>query len=362
MLKLIYASILLSVSYEQSKVYYMKRISSENIKKIFIELKVPLGGKTGLKVHSGEKDGKYYIKPEMLQDLYNHTKGSFIECNTYYNGSRNTTKAHENYLNKYSNWTKDGRDFVIMDSEPNQDFKLKVNNSLILNETIVGGKLQDFNSCIVISHFKGHSSVGYGGALKQLSLGFASKRGKEIIHKFGNNKNQKETKDNSENSLFLQAMVDAASSIIDYFKNKSGIVYINVMSNITMKCDCSVNEVKAPNLSDFGILASSDPVALDKACIDIIRNSSANGRHEWLNQLKDYDGESILKTAEDKGIGSQIYELVEVSDSKTGVLIAVVLSTIFGVTIFVGLFVGIIMRNPKQKTQEDFHLTQKMNE
>ena len=363
MLKIIFVFILLSFSHEQSKVYFMKHIKPENVKRIFQELKISLGKKIGLKVHSGEFNGTYYIRPEMLQELYDYTNGTFIECNTYYNGNRNTTTRHENYIGQYTNWTKNNRKFVIMDDSSKDDFDLKVKNPLILNETKVGGKLKDFDSCIVLSRFKGHSSVGYGGALKQLSLGFASKKGKELIHTAGNNKNWKGMGDHLESSEDLtNAMVDAASSIIDYFRNQSGIVYINFMSNVSMKCDCYSDKENKLNLSDYGILASLDPVALDRACIDIIKNTSANGKYEWLNQLKELDGEHILTIAEKQNLGTQKYELITLSDADTGTLLAVVFSTIGGVSFFVGLFVGIIMRKPKQKTQEDFHLTQKMNE
>lgn len=363
MLKIIFVFILLSVSYEQSKVYLMKHITSSNIKRIFQELNTKLGKKIGIKVHSGELNGTYYIKPEILQELYDHTNGTFIECNTYYNGIRNTTSKHLDYLEKETNWTKKNRKFVIMDHSSKEDFDLPVKNPLILNKNKVGGKLKDFDSCIVISRFKGHSSVGYGGALKQLSLGFASKKGKEMIHTAGNNKNWKGMGDHLENSEDLtKSMVDAASSIIDYFRNQSGIVFINIMSNITMKCDCYSDKENKLNLSDYGILASLDPVALDRACIDIIKNTIANGKYEWLNQLKELDGENILTIAENQNIGTQKYELIKLSETDTGILLAVVLSTIGGVGLFVGLFVGIIMRKPKQKTQEDFHLTQKMNE
>ena len=363
MLKIIFVFILLSVSYEQSKVYYIKKISSENILKIFKELNVTLGNKVGLKVHSGEKGGQYYVNPLFLQEIYDYTKGTFIECNAAYNGSRSSTKAHQDYILLETNWTKNNKTFVIMDANPNKDFCLNVKNPLKINKNYVGEKLNDFDSCVVLSHFKGHTMTGYGGALKQLSLGFASQKGKAYIHTASKTNDWKEMKEHlASREDFTKSMVDAASTIIDYFNNKSGIVYINFMSNITMECDCHVENVNKPNLSDYGILASLDPVALDRACIDIIKNTSAYGRYEWLNQLNELQGENILTIAENQGMGSQKYELIEISDSKTGYLIAVILSTVGGVTLFVGLFVGLALKNPKQKTQEDFHLTQKMNE
>ena len=362
MLKIIFVFILLSVSYEQSKVYYIKKISPANIVKIFKELNIKLGNKVGLKVHSGEA-GAYYVLPEHLKEIYDYTKGTYIECNAAYNGNRSSTKDHEYYIAHFTNWTRYNTTFEIMDPDPQKNFSLEVKNHLKIEKNYVGEKLNDFDSCLVLSHFKGHTMTGYGGALKQLSLGFASQKGKAYIHTASKTIDWKEMKEHLASSEdFTKSMVDAASTIIDYFNNKSGIVYINFMSNITMECDCHVENVNKPNLSDYGILASLDPVALDRACIDIIKNTSANGKYEWLNQLKELNGENILTIAESQNIGTQKYELIELSDSNTGTLLAVVFSTIGGVSLFVGLFVGIIMRKPKQKTQEEFHLTQKMNE
>ena len=365
MLKIIFVFILLSVSYEQSKpskVFFIKKINSSNIVKMFKLLNITLGNKIGLKVHSGEKGGKYYLTPDLLQDIFNYTKGRFIECNAAYNGSRNTTGRHLEYLNN-SSWKEYKESFVIMDADSSKDLDLKINNFSMIKKNIVGGKIEDFDSCIVLTHFKGHSKGGYGGALKQLSVGFASQRGKAWIHTAGNTTDWQKMNDslaNSEN--FTAAMADAASSIVKYFRNKSGIGFINVMSNITMKCDCVVSDDNVPKVCDYGILVSLDPVALDKACIDLIGNSSAVGAKNWINQLSNTHGENILKVAEALGIGTQEYELIEIKDDKTTTLIIVLISTIVGVSLFVGTFVGLIMKKPKSKTQEDFHLTQKMNE
>lgn len=362
MLKIIFVFILLSVSNEQSKVFYIKKINSSNIVNMFKLLNITLGNNIGLKVHSGEFNGSYYLKPDILQDIYDHTKGTFIECNTAYNGSRNTTERHLEHL-KNASWTDDNKRFVIMDNNSSEDIDLEIKNPVMIKKNIVGGGINQFDSCLVLTHFKGHSMGGYGGALKQLSVGFASQKGKAWIHTAGITADWKKMNDflaNSEN--FTAAMADAASSIVEYFRNRKGIAFVNVMSNITMECDCVVSEENVPKVCDYGILVSLDPVALDKACIDLIRNSSAVGAEKWINQLESKTGENILKVAVAHGIGTQQYELIEIKEDKTKELIIVVICTIVGVSAFVGTFVGLIMRKPKSKKQEDFHLTQKMNE
>ena len=258
-----------------------------------------------------------------------------------------------------------------MDADPSKDFNLTVNNSHMINENMVGEKLSNFDSCIVLAHLKGHSMGGYGGALKQLSIGFASQRGKTWIHTAGNITDWKKMDDylaNQEN--FTAAMGDAASSIVEYFRNKSGIAFINVMANISMLCDCAGINATIPNISDIGIFASTDPVALDRACIDLIKKAHDLGKEEWINQLNDLKGENTILVAEAHGIGTQKYNLIDIDkpneedkgqDNTT--LIIIVLSTILGVSILVITFVCLVMKTKSNsKYQEDFHLTQKMNE
>ena len=339
MLKIIFLSILFSISKEQSKVFQFKRINSENMVTIFQKLNVTLGNKTGLKVHSGEKGGIYFLTPDFLDKIYQYTNGTYIECNAAYKNMRHTTELHEQLLKEHK-WRDNNRRFVIMDADPEEDFFLPINNSTMISQNIVGGKLKDFDSCVVLAHLKGHSMGGFGGALKQLSIGFASQKGN-----------------------FTAAMGDAASSIVEYFRNRSGIVFINVMSNISMECDCAGKDAPEPKILDLGILASTDPVALDKACIDIIRNTSGNGKIEWIKQLENLLGENTIRVAEAHGIGTQNYELIVLKDDNSKLLIIVVVATIVGVSLFVGIFLFLILRNkPRNKVQEDFHLTQKMNE
>ena len=316
MLKYILIIIFLSFSIEQSIVYMIKNITSSNMVKIFKKLNITLGGKIGLKVHSGEIGGIYFLTPDFLYEIYNYTNGTYIECNAAYKGGRHTTALHEKLLNDHG-WTKNNTRFEIMDSDPKEDFNLKINNSVMIKENIVmikenivGGKLKNYNSCLVLSHFKGHSRGGFGGALKQLGIGFASQNGKAFIHTAGNTKDWEKIKDyNTSQENFTAAMGDAAASIVEYFRQRKGIAFINVVANISKKCDCAGGEAPAPEIKDIGILASTDPVALDRACLDLIKNTSENGAEDWINQLNQTKGENTLVIAEFHGIGTQKYNL-----------------------------------------------------
>jgi hypothetical protein len=257
-----------------------------------------------------------------------------------------------------------------MDSDPKEDFNLTINNPAMIKENIVGGKLKNYDSCIVLSHLKGHSMGGFGGALKQLSIGFASQRGKTWIHTAGNTTNWKEMdyyEANQEN--FTASMGDAAASIVEYFRAKKGIAFINVVANISKECDCAGGYAPPPKINDIGILASTDPVALDRACVDLVKNTTEDGTEEWVNQLNNLKGENTIAVAESHGIGTQKYKLILVEDDNNNedkkdktILIIIVVSTIVGVAILVTTFVCCIMKKNNQRAQEDFHLTQKMNE
>ena len=181
MIKYLFFVIFIFISYQKSDVYFIKTISPSNMVKMFKLLNITLKGNIGLKVHTGELGGKYFLHPDFLQEIYDYTKGTFIECNTAYSGSRHTTEFHKSLLNSHG-WLSNNRRAIIMDENPADDFELTIQNYQKINKNIVGGKLKDFESCIVLSHFKGHSMGGFGGALKQLSIGFASQAGKAYIH------------------------------------------------------------------------------------------------------------------------------------------------------------------------------------
>ena len=380
MLKYIFLILLISNSLEQSNVYIMKNITSSNIVKLFKKLKIKLGDKIGLKVHSGETGGKYFLTPDFLNEIYTYTKGTFIECNAAYEGGRHTTELHRSLLQAHG-WTSNNRRFVIMDEDPNNDFNLTIDKPAMIKENMVGGRIKEFDSCIVLSHLKGHSMGGFGGALKQLSIGFASQRGKTWIHTAGNITDWERMDDciaNQEN--FTAAMGDAAASIVEYFRKQKGIAFINVIANISLECDCAGKYAPEPKISDIGILASTDPVAIDRASVELVKNTSENGTEEWVNQLNNLKGENTIRVAESHGIGTQKYKLIYVNDGdeddddddqgeneggkeSKSTLIIIVISIIVGVGIFMSTLVYCIMRTKTNtRYQEDFHLTQKMNE
>jgi len=371
MLKYIFLLLLITKILCQSEVYMTKVINSSNIVRLFKKLNMPLGEKIGLKVHSGETGGKYFLTPDFLEDIYNYTKGTYIECNAAYEGGRHTTELHNNLLNEHG-WKKNNRRFVIMDADPSKDFSLYIDNPAMISENIVGEKINEFDSCIVLSHLKGHSMGGFGGALKQLSIGFASQRGKTWIHTAGETTQWDIMDDyeaNQEN--FTAAMGDAAASVVKYFREKKGIVFINVVANISKECDCAGGLAPEPQINDIGILASTDPVALDRACVDLVKKTNEKGTEAWVNQLNNLKGENTIAVAESHGIGTQKYKLILIDEEEESnedkknkaTLIVVVLATISGVSFFVILFVYFIMKNKSNvRHQEDFHLTQKMNE
>ena len=340
MLKYFLFFLFINKLFGKSEVYFIDNITSSNMVKIFKKLNIKLKGKVGLKVHTGEKGGKYFLRPDFLQEIYDYTKGTFIECNAAYEGARHTTALHKALLKEHG-WVNNSRRTVIMDENPKDDFELNIKNGEMIDKDIVGGHLKDFDSCIVLSHFKGHPMGGYGGALKQLSIGFASQRGKTYIHTVGETDDWTKMDDYLANDLnFTAAMGDAASRIVEYFRNKGGIAFINVMSNISLICDCGGSLSPEPKIHDLGILASLDPVALDRACIDMIKKHIDVGTDEWLDQLKNLSGENILYVTERHEIGTQEYDLIDISnetDLETG------MRTDLGLILFISIIVSCIL-------------------
>ena len=314
MIKIFLAITFVFESIQVSDVYYTKKISSSGIVKMFKKLNITLPGKIGLKVHTGEIGGKYFLTPDFLQEIYDYTNGTFIECNTAYTSyDRHTTEGHEKVL-LANGWRNNSRRTVIMDEDPTQDFNLSIPNPRNISNNIVGGHLNDFNSCLVLAHFKGHAMGGFGGALKQLSIGFASRAGKSNIHSGGYTTNYTETwSHKAEQKDFTSAMADAAWSIVDFFKKRGGIAFINVMSNISIRCDCGVGAPE-PKIRDLGILASLDPVAIDRACFDLIIKENTDGAHEWIDNSNSLLGENTLNVSEELGTGTQKYNLIYVDD------------------------------------------------
>jgi hypothetical protein len=306
------------INVDQPNVFFTREISPDSVVKMFKHLNYPLGGKVGLKVHTGEKGGKYFLRPEFLQKIYDYTQGTFIECNTAYElvegYSRANTTEHKKLL-EYHGWSKNGRRVVIMDENPENDEKITVDNPAKIKTNIVGEHLFEFESCLVLAHFKGHGAGGFGGSLKQLSIGFASQAGKANIHTAGvTTKWQDMFTYWASQENFTSSMGDAASTIVKYFRGKKGIAFINVLANISLYCDCSGDGAPEPRIKDIGILASTDPVAIDQASLDMLRTYTDEGTFQLLEQIKFLKGENTIHIAEQHGIGKREYNFIDVDE------------------------------------------------
>ena len=289
----------------KSTVYFIKDITPENVVKIYEKLGKELTGKVAVKVHSGEKGNQNYLHPEFMRPIVEHVHGTIVECNTTYEGARNTTEKHQQLIKDHG-WT-DYFPVDIMDAEA--DTTLEIPNGKIIKQNFVGQNLNNYDSMLVLSHFKGHPMSGYGGALKQLSIGVASSAGKAWIHSAGKTKDQNELWSNvAEQDQFLEAMADAASSVVAHFNGN--MAFINIMCNMSVDCDCCA-VAEDPCMKDIGILASLDPIAIDRACIDLVKNSDDPGRDHLLERITSRHGEHTIEAAATLGFGSTDYELIE---------------------------------------------------
>ena len=292
---------------EKSKVYFCKEITPENVVKMFKALGRELPGKVAVKVHSGEAGNQNFLRPEFMKPMVEYVNGTIVENNTAYEGERTNTKDHlkviENHgWNKYYN-------VDILDSEK-PDLELQIPNGKILKQNFVGKHISNYNSMLVISHFKGHPMGGYGGALKQLSIGCASREGKMWIHTGGKTKEGLIGLDTAaEQNVFLEAMADAASSVVKYFGEN--IVFINVMANMSVDCDCCA-VAEDPCMKDIGILASTDPIAIDEACMDLVRKSDDPGKEHFLERVNSRNGTHTIDAAAELGFGTKEYILLNV--------------------------------------------------
>ena len=292
---------------EKSKVYFIKEITPENVIKMYKKLGVKLEGKVAVKLHSGEKGNQNYLRAEFVKPIVEHVKGTVVECNTAYDGARNHTEKHRELMKEHD-WTK-YFDVDIMDGE-GEDLVLDIPNGKAIKENYVGKNLKNYDSMLVLSHFKGHPMGGFGGALKQLSIGVASSAGKSWIHSAGKTLKQEELWDNvAEQDKFLEAMADSASSVVKYFENK--IAYVNIMCNLSVDCDCCA-VAEDPCMKDIGILASTDPVAIDKACVDLIYASKDEGRDHFVERIETRHGVHTIEAAAELGFGTTEYELINV--------------------------------------------------
>jgi hypothetical protein len=291
----------------KSKVYFTKVVNPQKIIEMYEVLKKRLPGKVAVKVHSGEKGNQNFLKPLFLKQIVDYVHGTVVECNTAYEGARNSTEKHKNLIKDHE-WTKYFNVDILDSVGP--DITLEIPNGILIKRNYIGKNIKNYDSCLVISHFKGHQMGGFGGALKQLSIGMASTAGKAYQHSAGRTDDQKECwNPPCSDKEFKEAMADAAYSVVKYFNGK--MAFINIMANISIDCDCDGN-AQPPCMKDIGILSSTDPVALDKACLDLIYNSKDKGKEKLIERIESKLGPHIIECSEQLGTGSSNYELIYV--------------------------------------------------
>ena len=292
---------------EKAKVYLIREITAENLVKLYDVLNIKLEGNVAVKLHSGEAGNQNYLRPEFVKNIIEHVNGTVVECNTAYNGARNTTEKHMKLIEDHG-WSKKFK-CEILDAE-GPDLELPINNGTVITKNYVGKGIENYDSMLVLSHFKGHPMGGYGGAIKQLSIGCASSAGKAWIHTAGVTADVATVwKNSAEQVKFLEAMADAATSVAKMFENK--IAYLNIMCNMSVDCDCC-GVAEDPCMQDIGMLASLDPVAIDKACVDLIANSNDPGKDHLMERINSRQGTHTIDVAEEIGLGTQKYELIEI--------------------------------------------------
>lgn len=286
----------------KSKVLFTRTISPEMVLTMYEELGKELTGHIAIKLHSGEEGNQNFLTPEFWAPIIRHLDGTVVECNTAYEGSRNTTEKHLKTIEKHG-WSR-YFDVDLLDAE-GPDLVLDIPGGKVIQKNYVGKDIANYNDMLVLSHFKGHPMGGYGGALKQLSIGCASSYGKAYIHGAG----VPEDMWTANHDLFLESMVDAASSVHNYFKDN--IVYINVMKNMSVDCDCCA-VAEDPCMKDIGILISTDPIAIDQACLDLVYASDDPGKEHLIERIESRNGVHTIEAAEALGYGYRDYELIEI--------------------------------------------------
>lgn len=286
----------------KSKVLFTRTISPEMVLTMYEELGKELTGHIAIKLHSGEEGNQNFLTPEFWAPIIRHLDGTVVECNTAYEGSRNTTEKHLKTIEKHG-WSR-YFDVDLLDAE-GPDLVLDIPGGQVIQKNYVGKDIANYNGMLVLSHFKGHPMGGYGGALKQLSIGCASSYGKAYIHGAG----VPEDMWTANHDLFLESMADAASSVHNYFKDN--IVYINVMKNMSVDCDCCA-VAEDPCMKDIGILISTDPIAIDQACLDLVYASDDPGKEHLIERIESRNGVHTIEAAEALGYGYRDYELIEI--------------------------------------------------
>ena len=286
---------------EKPNVYFTKEITPEAVIRMYEALNVTLPGKVAVKVHSGEVGNQNFIRPAFMKPMIDSVNGTIVECNTAYEGERNTSRKHWETM-KLHGWT-DISQVDILDEDG--DLELKVNGGKRIDKNFVGSHMENYDSLLVLSHFKGHPIGGFGGALKNISIGTASSYGKAYIHGAGN----PDAMWTTEQDAFLESMADASKTVMEYFSDR--IAFINIMCNMSVDCDCCA-VAEDPKIGDIGILASLDPVALDQACLDLVYRSDDPGKKDLIERIESRHGIHTVESAEEIGVGSREYQLVEI--------------------------------------------------
>lgn len=286
----------------KAKVYFSKELTPEKVVQLYQLAGKELSGRVAVKLHSGEEGNQNFLKPDFFKPVIEFVNGTVVECNTAYEGSRNTTEKHKITLEKHG-WSKYFK-VDLLDAE-GPDLELAIPNGRKIKKNFVGKDIVNYDSMLVLSHFKGHPMGGYGGAIKQLSIGVASSYGKAYIHGVG------KTEDiwTSDHDSFLESMADAAFSVTEYFKGN--LAYVNVMKNMSVDCDCCA-VAEDPCMADIGILSSADPVAIDQACLDLVYASKDPGRDHLLERIESRNGVHTIEAAAELGFGTREYELITV--------------------------------------------------
>ena len=291
----------------KAKVYFTREITPENVLRLYEALGKELPGKVAVKVHSGEKGNQNFLRPEFWKPMVERVGGTVVECNTAYVGARNRTKKHWKLI-EYHGWSS-AFPVDLLDAE-GPDLELPIPDGKVIQKDLVGKNLADYQSLLVLSHFKGHPMGGYGGALKQLSIGCASSAGKCFIHTAGRTRDQRLVwLRTAPQDRFLEAMADAASAVLKRFGENA--VYVNVMKNMSVDCDCCA-VAEDPCMRDIGILVSDDPVAVDQACLDLVYAAKDDpGQAHMLERIESRHGIHTIEAAAELGVGSREYELIE---------------------------------------------------
>ena len=288
---------------EKSKVFFASDITPENMIKMYDALGVKSEGNVAVKVHSGEVGNQNFIRPEFMKPIIDYVNGTVVECNTAYEGKRNTTEKHKETMELHG-WNSVANVDILDESG---DMELPINGGKHLKTNYVGKNMDKYDSMVVLSHFKGHPMGGFGGALKNISIGLASSHGKAYIHGVG----KPEELWTADHDSFLESMADASKSIIEYYKDK--IVFINVMCNMSVDCDCCA-VAEDPKIGDIGILSSTDPVALDQACLDLVYSSKDPGKSHLIERIESRNGVLTVKAASELGVGNREYDLIVIND------------------------------------------------